>query len=88
MATLNSNEFLHSQPLDSIDQELVGLIYPVRDLEYRTTAENLSGEQVKAAFAEMYPPDALFSEAIQSLRSIYTSDRDCLNKNRAELVQH
>ena len=66
----------------------MGLIYSVRDLENRITAENLSCEQVKAGFAEMYPPGALFSEAIQSLRSMYTSLRDWLNKNGAELVQH
>ena len=88
MATPNSNELLHNQPLDSLYQELLGLIYSVRDLENRITAENLSVEQVKATFAEMYPPDALFSEAIQSLFSIYTSLRYWLNSNGAELVKH
>lgn len=36
----------------------------------------------------MYPPGVLFSEGIQSLRSIYKSLRDWFNRNGANLTQH
>ena len=46
---------MHRQPVDKLNDELRGLILFVKDLESRITVENLNEEQVKAAFAEMYP---------------------------------
>ena len=59
----------------------------------KTFGESNHGGKLKrlasrGGFAEIYLPDALFSEAVQSLRSICTSLNEWLNKNRAKLVQH
>ena len=45
---------MRRQPVDKLNDELRGLILFVKGLESRITGENLNGEQVKAAFAEMY----------------------------------
>ena len=61
---------MHRQPVDKLNDELRGLILSVRELEYRVAEENMNGEQVEAAFAEIYPPTSLFSSAILTLPAI------------------
>ena len=65
-----NSEFIHRQSVDKLDEELRGLILSVRELESRVAGKNMNGEQVKAAFAEMYPPISVFSSAIQTLPAI------------------
>ncbi len=88
MSNTETNEFMHRTTLRELNDEIKGLICSVRDLEHRIAEENLSGDQGKIAFAEMYPPATLFSNAIKSFPSIYAAFRTCLNKQGAALTPH
>ena len=57
-------ELIDQQPVEKLNDELRRLILSIRDLETRVAQENLNREQVKAAFAEMYPPTSLFSPVL------------------------
>lgn len=89
-ATTGTGEpaFMHRQPIGQLSNEVRGLILSVRDLEDRISVETLSGEQVKEAFAEMYPPAKLFSLELQSFPGIYPNIRTWLNKHGANLARH
>ena len=82
------NEFVHRQPINDLNDDLCGLILSVRELEYRIAEDNLNRNQVKEAFAELYPPAALFSTSIQALPAIYPAILNCFNENSAALTPH
>ena len=60
----------------------------MRDFESRIAEENLNGEQVKAAFAEMHPPSSLFSPAIRTIAAIYPALINWLNEQGAAMTPH
>ena len=80
--------FMHRIQLGTVSSEIVGLVYSVRDLDVRAIDNGLSGAQVKEAFAEMYPPAALFAAPILSMPSVYSNLRDWLDSKGAGLRQH
>ncbi len=88
MSNTESNEFMHPTALSELNDELKGLTCSVRDLEHRIAEEDLSGDQVKRAFAEMYPPATLFSNEIKSFLSIYPALRTWLNEQGTALTRH
>ena len=67
-----NSELIHRQPAEKLNGESRGLILFERELESWVAEEIVNGEQVKAAFAEMYPPTSLFSSALQMLAAIRT----------------
>lgn len=68
--------FMHRFNLGKISQEICGLIYSVRDLNVRATEGAMTGEQIKEAFAEMFPTAVLFSTEISAMTSVYSNLRD------------
>ncbi len=88
MSNTETNEFMHRTTLSELNDELKGLICSFRDLEHRIAEENLSGDKVKIAFAEIHPPATLFSKDIKSFPSIYPNLRKWLNKQGAALTPH
>ena len=54
MSTTGTNAFMHRQPLADLNDELRELICTVRELDAQVTEENLTGDQLKEAFAELY----------------------------------
>ncbi len=65
MASSEPSSFMHRQQISELNDELRGMICSVRDLEDCIEEENLSGTDVKSAFAEIFLPRVLFSPAIQ-----------------------
>ena len=79
---------MHRQTIAELNDELRGLILFVRDQEIRAAEENLSGQQIKDTFSEMYPPATLFSQSVQSMPAIYPAIQNWLNKQGAALTTH
>ena len=86
MSTTETNAFMHRQPLGDLNDELRGLICTVRELDAQVTEENLTGDQLKEAFAELYPPSKLFCPEINTLPAMYPALRSWLNKRSAALT--
>eukprot|EP00171_Calliarthron_tuberculosum_P018940 IDg18940t1 len=83
-----TRDFMHRIKLETVSEEIGGLIYSVRDLESRVQESAMTGAQVREVFAEMYPPAFLFSPKIMAMPSLYASLRDWLNSKGANLTQH
>ena len=86
--TVTRNTFMHNHDLSNLNEELVGFISSIRELEEYIASEELTGDQVKSEVAEMFPPAVLFSPKIQSLPVVYRSLRDWLNAKGAALTPH
>lgn len=80
--------FMHRLQLSTVSKEIVGLVYSVQDLDIQAMESAMTGEQVKHAFAEMYPPATLFDISLRSIPTVYTNLRDWLNSKGANLRQH
>ena len=81
-------EFMHGQTVDKLNSELRVWIISARDLENRVAKENLNGEQEKAAFAEVYPPNSLYSLTIQTKIPIFPELRTLLDEHGAALTSN
>ena len=73
-------QFMDRVKLAGVPDAISGLQYSIRDIDARSVDIVLSGAQVKALFAEMYPTAILFDPQIKTMPAIYTNIRDCLNE--------
>eukprot|EP00171_Calliarthron_tuberculosum_P002786 IDg2786t1 len=80
--------FMVDVDLSEVTEELAGLINSVRVLDRQITESAMTGPQVVADFAELYPPAALFSPEILSTPIIYKTLRDWLISKGANLPPH
>ncbi len=88
MAETKQSTFMPWAPISDLNNELVGIVCSVRELDARISEEQLAGTQVKEAFAEMFPPATLFHPAIQTMPAIYPALRNWLNQNGSALTPH
>eukprot|EP00171_Calliarthron_tuberculosum_P001155 IDg1155t1 len=80
--------FMGRTPLGGLPDAVMGLIYSIRDIEVRIEEGAMTGDQVKEAVADLYPPSSLFSHEIRAFPVVYTHLRDFLNANGASLTPH
>ena len=85
---VNTNLFMRNIPLGYVNDDIGGLIISVRKLEERIEDENLTGQQVKAEFAEIYSQATLFSEEMRTILALNNAIRNWLNKHVASLLPH
>ncbi|GAB0493905.1 hypothetical protein MMPV_005192 [Pyropia vietnamensis] len=71
-----------------LDEEQKGVVASVRMLEAEMATTPMSGEQVKAAVAEILPPAVLFSPSMVALPYLHRDLRNWLNARGANLEQH
>ncbi|GAB0489865.1 hypothetical protein MMPV_001091 [Pyropia vietnamensis] len=71
-----------------LDEEQKGVVASVRMLEAEIASTSMSGEQIKAAVAEMLPPAVLFGPSIVALPYLHRDLRNWLNARGANLEQH
>jgi len=80
--------FMRRTPLEHLNEDLVGIITAVRLLDDNLVEEQLTGEQLKNEFAQLFPPGNLFAPSIQTLPNVYVEIKKWLNKNGANITDH
>eukprot|EP00170_Pyropia_yezoensis_P001527 contig_6664_g1531 len=71
-----------------LNEEQKGVVTSIRVLEAKKAATPMSGEQVKAAVAELLPPTVLFGPSLVALPYPLRDLRNWLNAGGANLEQH
>lgn len=80
--------FLAAVDTSLLNEEQKGVIASVRMLEAELATTPMSGEQVKAAVAELLPPAVLFGPSMVALPYLHRDLRNWLNAHGANLAQH
>lgn len=80
--------FLAAVDTSLLNEEQKGVIASVRMLEAELATTPMSGEQVKAAVAELLPPAVLFGPSMVALPYLHRDLRNWLNAHGANLEQH
>eukprot|EP00171_Calliarthron_tuberculosum_P022660 IDg22660t1 len=92
MASVSSDDdaevFMNNFDLQGVTPALGGLIRSVRELERQISQSAMTGPQIVAEFAELYPPVPFFAPDIRSTPIVYKALRDWLNENGANLPVH
>ncbi|GAB0496233.1 hypothetical protein MMPV_007545 [Pyropia vietnamensis] len=73
---------------EMLTEEQKGVVASIRMLEAEMAVTPMSGEQVKAAVAEMIPPAVLFGPSLVALPYLHRDLRNWLNARGANLQQH
>ena len=74
--------------VDKATNELAGMINSIRMLNTRINGAAMSGDQILAEVAELFPPARLFSAEIRSTPIIYRNLREWLLEHGATLPTH
>eukprot|EP00171_Calliarthron_tuberculosum_P003182 IDg3182t1 len=74
--------------LSEVTSELAGIINSIRVLDRQISESAMTGPQIVAEFAELYPPAALFAPDILSTPIVYKAIRDWLTSHGATLPHH
>lgn len=80
--------FLAAVDTSLLNEEQKGVIASDRMLEAELATTPMSGEQVKAAVAELLPPAVLFGPSMVALPYLHRDLRNWLNAHGANLEQH
>ena len=70
---------MYRQPINDLDDDLRGPELFFHDSEFLIAKYNLPGDQVKNAFAEIYPPANLFPTSVLTLPEKCTTIQDWVN---------
>lgn len=85
--TAASNFMAHADPA-LLSEEQMGFISSVRMLDIEVRESTLTGDQVKAAVAELFPPAVLFGRDVATLPYVHRELRKWLDGHGANLQQH